>query len=94
MQMDLRGVFAPATTPFDPVTGDADLVSLRANVRAWMEAPLSGVVLFGSTGEGVLLDEEEKAFLTGATRDLVGADRLLLCGTGAESTRATIRQTK
>jgi 4-hydroxy-2-oxoglutarate aldolase len=92
--VDLRGVFAPATTPFDPVTGDADVVSMRANLRRWLQAPIRGVVLFGSTGEGVLLDEDEKARLTGAARDLVDADRLLLCGTGAESTRATIRQTK
>lgn len=92
--MELRGVFAPATTPFDPVTCDADVISLRANVRRWLQAPLRGIVLFGSTGEGVLLDEDEKARLTGSTRDLLNADRLLLCGTGAESTRATIRQTK
>src|SRR5215207_2830349 len=91
--MELRGVFAPATTPFDPVTGDADVVSMRANLRAWLAAPLAGVVLFGSTGEGPLLDEDEKARLVGATRDVVGG-RLLLAGTGAESTRATIRQTR
>lgn len=92
--MDLSGVFAPATTPFDPVTGDVDVVSMRANVRRWLSAPLRGVVLFGSTGEGLLLDEDEKARLTASTRELVDGSRLLLCGTGAESTRATIRQTK
>ncbi|HEX6751767.1 MAG TPA: dihydrodipicolinate synthase family protein [Longimicrobium sp.] len=92
--MDLRGVFAPATTPFDPVTGDADVVSMRANLRRWLEAPLAGVVLFGSTGEGPLLDEDEKARLTAASRDVVDGGRLLLAGTGAESTRATIRVTK
>lgn len=91
--MDLRGVFAPATTPFDPVTGDADVVSMRANLRRWLEAPLAGVVLFGSTGEGPLLDEEEKARLTDASREVVDGGRLLLAGTGAESTRATIRAT-
>jgi 4-hydroxy-2-oxoglutarate aldolase len=91
--MDLRGVFAPATTPFDPVTGDADVVALRANLRRWLQAPLAGVVLFGSTGEGPLLDEEEKARLTAAARDVVDGGRLLLAGTGAESTRATTRAT-
>ncbi|HSU16907.1 dihydrodipicolinate synthase family protein [Longimicrobium sp.] len=92
--MDLRGVFAPATTPFDPVTGDADVVSMRANLRRWLEAPLAGVVLFGSTGEGPLLDEDEKARLTAASRDVIDGGRLLLAGTGAESTRATIRVTQ
>ena len=92
--MELSGVFAPATTPFDPVTGDVDVISMRANLRRWMEAPLSGVVLFGSTGEGVLLDEDEKGRLTAATREVVDGGRLLLAGTGAESTRSAIRQTR
>ena len=92
--MELSGVLAPATTPFDPVTGEADVISLRSNVRRGMEAPLRGIVLFGSTGEGLLLDEDEKTRLTAATRELVDGGRLLLCGTGAESTRATIRQTR
>ena len=92
--MELTGVFAPVTTPFDPVTGDADVVSMRANLRRWLRAPLAGVVLFGSTGEGVLLDEDEKVRLTAGTRDVVDGGRLLLCGTGAESTRATISQTR
>jgi len=94
MTMDLRGVFAPATTPFEPVTGDADVVSMRANLRRWLEAPLAGVVLFGSTGEGPLLDEDEKTRLTAASREVVDGSRLLLAGTGAESTRATIRITR
>jgi 4-hydroxy-2-oxoglutarate aldolase len=94
MKIDLHGVFAPATTPFDPVTGEPDLVSLRANVRAWMESPLAGVVLFGSTGEGPLLDEDERVRLTAGVRDVLDADRLLLAGTGAESTRATLRMTR
>lgn len=93
--MDLHGIFAPVTTPFDPVTGDADVVALRANLRAWLEAaPLAGVVLFGSTGEGGMLDEDERARLLAAARGVVPGDRLLLAGTGAESTRATIRLTR
>lgn len=91
--MELRGVVLPATTPFDPVTGEADLVALRANLRRWLAHPVAGVVLFGSTGEGPLLDEDEKARLVEGTREVVG-DRLLLAGTGAESTRATIRATR
>lgn len=92
--MDLRGVLAPATTPFDRVTGEADAVAMRANLRRWLESPLAGVVLFGSTGEGPLLDEDEKVRLTDAARPVIDGGRLLLAGTGAESTRATIRATK
>lgn len=91
--MQLRGVFAPATTPCDPVTGEADVVALRANLRAWLRHPLAGVVLFGSTGEGPMVDEAERGRLLAAARDVVPIDRLLLAGTGAESTRATVRMT-
>lgn len=93
-QIELKGVFAPATTPFDPVTGEVDVVAMRRNVRAWLEAPLSGLVLFGSTGEGLLLDEEERARLLERARELLEGGQLLLAGTGAESTRATIRLTR
>lgn len=92
--MELTGVLAPAATPFDAVTGEVDLVALRANVRTWLRAELAGVVLFGSTGEGVLLDEDERARALAAVREVVDGGRLLLAGTGAESTRATARMTR
>jgi 4-hydroxy-2-oxoglutarate aldolase len=88
---ELSGVYAPATTPFDPVTGEADAVALRRNARVWLESGVAGLVLFGSTGEGLLLDEEERQRLLEAVRGVVGGGQLLLAGTGAESTRAAIR---
>lgn len=69
-------------------------MALRANLRALLEHPLRGVVLAGSTGEAVLLDEDERTALIDAARDVVPHDRLLVVGTGAESTRATRRLTE
>ncbi len=92
--IDLSGALLPATTPFDPVTGDVDLVAHRANLRAWFAHPVRGVLIAGSTGESVLLDEEERAAVVSATRDVAPADRLVIAGTGAESTRYTIRLTR
>lgn len=86
------GVLVPVTTPFDPVTGEVAPVPFRDNLRRWLSAALDGVVLFGSTGEGKLLDEEEKLRLLEFARDIVPQDRTLVVGAGAESTRATIRQ--
>lgn len=94
MGMDLRGTFLPVTTPFDPVTGEVDVVAFRANLRGWFAHPIRGVLVAGSTGEAVYLDEGELADLLEAARDVVPADRLVLVGTGAESTRATIKKTK
>jgi 4-hydroxy-2-oxoglutarate aldolase len=86
----LRGLLLPVTTPFDPVTGDTAPVGFRDNLRRWAAQGADGFVLFGSTGEGPLLDEDEKRALVGWARD-VAPDRLLVAGTGAESTRQVIR---
>lgn len=92
--MDLSGVLVPVTTPFDPVTGDVDVVGLRANLRWLLEHPVAGIVMGGSTGEAVLLDEDERRALLEAARSVIPGERLLVAGTGAESTRATIRLTR
>ncbi|MBA2670212.1 MAG: dihydrodipicolinate synthase family protein [Gemmatimonadetes bacterium] len=89
--MKLSGVFVPATTPFDPVTGDLDIISFRRNARSWLGDGVSGLVLFGSTGEGLLLEPDERTRLLESVRELTEDGQLLLAGTGAESTRAAIR---
>ena len=94
MSVDLSGVLVPCTTPFDPVTGEVDLVGFRANVRSFLAHPVRGIVVGGSTGEAVLLEEDERMVLLEGARDLVPDDRLVVAGTGAESTRLTIRRCK
>ena len=84
----------PAATPFDPVTGEMDVVALRDNVRKWLEHPVRGFVIGGSTGEAVLLDEDERCAQWKAVRELVPSDQLVVAGTGYESLRTTIRVSK
>lgn len=87
----ITGLLLPVTTPFDPVTGDVAPVLFRDNLRRWLSSPIDGIVLFGSTGEGVLLDEEERRRLIDFARDLLSAHLPLIAGVHAESTRAAIR---
>ena len=94
MSVDLSGVLVPCTTPFDPVTGEVDLVGFRTNVRSFLDHPIRGIVVGGSTGEAVLLEEDERMVLLEGARDLVPEDCLVVAGTGAESTRSTIRRCK
>lgn len=94
MSIDLSGTFLPVTTPFDPVTGDVDVVAFRANLRQWTEHPIRGVLIAGSTGESVFLDGEERATLLEAAADVVPQDGVVIAGTGMESTRQTIRMTR
>lgn len=88
--MQLNGIFAAVTTPFDAATGDVDAAGFRRNAQFLLDAPLAGLVLFGSTGEGVLIEPAERAGLLAMAREMAG-NRLVLAGAGAESTRATIR---
>ncbi|MEN8375632.1 MAG: dihydrodipicolinate synthase family protein [Gemmatimonadota bacterium] len=90
----IGGVLVPVTTPFDPHTGDVAPVPFRENLRAWLSEPLNGVVLFGTTGEAPLLEESERLALMEYARDVVPADRVLIAGAGADSTRAAIRLAK
>ena len=88
----LSGVFVPVTTPFDPVTGDIAPVSFRENIRRWSGEGIDGVVVFGSTGEGALLDEDEKLRLLAMARDVSALP--LVAGAAGESTRAAARQAR
>jgi len=87
----LQGVIVPLTTPFDPETGDVAPVALRRMARDLLGRGLDGVVVAGTTGEGPMLDEEEKVHLVEWLREVVPEDRWLIAGTGGESTRATVR---
>ncbi len=91
--VDVGGVLIPVTTPFRPGEGDLDRAALAANVRRWSGTGVHGLVVGGSTGEAVLLDEDERLAAFETVRDAASDDLTLVAGTGAESLRATIRMT-
>jgi 4-hydroxy-2-oxoglutarate aldolase len=86
-----EGVLPPVLTPFrgDEVAYD----KLAANLRRLAEHPLAGFVVLGSTGEFPMLTEVEKERVIGTAREAV-TDRLLVAGTGGESTPGAIRLTR
>ena len=94
MTVKLQGVLGPVVTTFLGSTGELDRTAFTENIRAHLVAGLAGVVVAGSTGEAALLDERERAALVEAAREVVPTNRLLVVGTGAESTRTCIRLTK
>lgn len=90
--MTLAAVFPPMVTPF---RGDeVDLPAIASNVARWMQAGLGGVVALGTNGEAALLDEPEADRVLEAVRAAVPPGKLLIAGTGRESTRATIAATR
>lgn len=89
----LNGIFAPLVTPF-ATNGEIDTTAFASNIRAHLDAGLSGVVIAGSTGEAALLDESERSSLVEVARDAVPKSKLVIAGAGAESTRLAIRLAK
>ena len=93
MSLTLQGVLGPLVTTFD-ASGELDRTAFEENIRAHLEAGMTGVVAAGSTGEAALLDEKERASLVEVARYVVPNDRRLIVGTGGESTRAAQRLTR
>ena len=87
------GVMGPLVTPFR-ADESLDVAGFEANIRAHIAAGLDGVLVAGSTGEAALLDESERRVLVAAARRCVPPDRILLAGTGAESTRQCVARCK
>lgn len=91
--MNLSGVYPPIATPFDRA-GDVDVTALGSNIARWLDSGVRGIVALGSNGEAPLLDEQESDTVIAAARASVPRARLLIAGTGRESTRATIDASK
>lgn len=92
-RISLRGAFPPIPTPFGPA-GDVDHQALVENLERWNGYDLTGYVVLGSNGEGVFLTDDEKVRVWEVARRVIPAHKLLIAGTGCESTRQTIQLTQ
>jgi 4-hydroxy-2-oxoglutarate aldolase len=90
--LKLAGILPPLVTPFR-ADGGVDLAAFEANLESYSSVDLGGYLVLGSNGEAAALEEEEKLSLVRSARRLAGS-RLLLAGTGLESTRSTIAFTR
>lgn len=91
-KLKMKGIIPPVVTPFKE-NGDVDYNSYVANIEKWNEANLSGYLALGSNSETVYLNEEEKLNIIKETVQTAKKDRLIMAGTGMESTRETINLT-
>ena len=90
--MKLRGIFPPLTTPF-AADGSVSLSHLRDNIKRYNQTRLAGYAINGSTSESVLLRWDEVYRIWEAAREAAAPDKILIAGTGAESTAETIEHT-
>ncbi|NXA28401.1 HOGA1 protein, partial [Ibidorhyncha struthersii] len=90
--LNLRGIFPPLATPFSP-TQEVDYAQLEGNLRRYASIPFRGLVVLGSNGEYPYLAPHERLEVVSCVRQALPGDRLLLAGSGCESTQATIELT-
>ena len=91
--MLLQGIFTPITTPFYP-DGNIYFKKLEANVERYSKTPVTGVVALGSTGEAVMLSDQERRDVLKSTRDAAAPNKVLIAGTGSESAIDTLKLTE
>jgi 4-hydroxy-2-oxoglutarate aldolase len=91
--MLLSGILPPVTTPFYP---DSNIYfkKLEANVDRYSRTPVSGIVVLGSTGEAILLSDDERRAVLKAARESAANNKVLVAGTGIESAVETLHLTE
>jgi len=87
--MKLHGIVPACVTPF--IKDKASPEAMQANIVRWLHAGVHGFLIFGSTGEFVYLEADERRAVLQAARETIPADHFILAGCGAESTRQTLR---
>lgn len=88
----IKGVYAPIATAFTD-SGELDLASLKKNIKVWDKTRMEGYVVLGSNGEANFLSFDEKIKLISEVVKLNKGKKVVIAGTGVETTSETVRLT-
>ena len=91
--MLLHGIFPPITTPFYP-DGQVYYKKLESNVERYSRTPVAGIVIQGSTGEAILLSDQERRDVLKCAIAAAAPHKVMIAGTGIESAIETLRLTE
>jgi len=91
--LKLNGIIPAVPTPFD-AEGNLATDKLKENFNYWNQFDLKGYLMLGSNGEMVMLTHRERLEILEAARTVIPGDKIMLAGTGCQSTRETIELTK
>src|SRR5579863_7189657 len=91
--MLLHGIFPPITTPFYP-DGNVYYKKIESNVERYSRTPIAGIVVQGSTGEAIMLSDQERRDVLKVARAAAAPSKVLIAGTGVESAIETLRLTE
>lgn len=67
---------------------------IEHNVDRYSRTPVSGLVVLGSTGEAVMLGDDERRAVLRLAAEVAAPEKVLIAGTGAESVAETLRMTE
>ena len=81
------------TTPFYP-DGGLYHKKIEHNIDRYSRTPVAGMVVLGSTGEAVMLSDEERREVLRISAEVAAPEKVLIAGTGAESVIETLRLTE
>jgi len=87
--MLMEGIFAALTTPFYP---DERIYfrKIEANMARYSRSLLAGMIVLGSTGEAVTLDDAETREVLRAFVEAATPEKVLIAGVGRESVKGTV----
>ena len=90
---EIKGIIVPILTPMheDETVNYEELVN---QIERLIAAGVHGIFVFGTNGEGYILDEEEKAEIIRVAVKAVNGRVPVYAGTGCVSTRDTIRMSR
>jgi 4-hydroxy-2-oxoglutarate aldolase len=91
--IDLKGIYPPIPTSFNS-RGDLSVEPLKSNLIKLSKYELAGFLVLGSNGETVMLSENEKISVYEAARQAIPVNKIMLAGTGGQSTRETVELTR
>ncbi len=91
--MLLSGIFPPITTPFYP-DGEVYYKKIESNVERYSRTPVAGIVVQGSTGEAILLSDQERRDVLKTALAAAAPNKVMIAGTGIESATETLRLTE
>ncbi len=87
--MLLEGIFAAVPTPFYP-DERVYFRKIEANMAHYSRTLLAGMVVLGSTGEAVELDDGETREVLRAAAQATAPEKVLIAGVSRESVRGTV----
>jgi 4-hydroxy-2-oxoglutarate aldolase len=88
--MLLEGIFPAITTPFYP-DGRLYLRKLEHNIERYSRTPVAGMAVLGSTGEAVMLSDDESRQVLRTARAAAAPEKVLVAGVARESLTETLR---